>query len=187
MFVIINDVIVLFFSLWKNDFYLFMAVLGLHCSTQALSSCGEWWLLFVAVCGLLNAVPSFLQSTGSRNTSFSSCSTQAYYLWCRGSVALTCGILSDQGSNLCPLHWQEDSYPLYHQGSPRVAFLSFWGLCSLASGENSISNLENGKIIPCWRNNGVTAELQTAQKSGRWCKEWSNAALSLNYFETLVK
>ena len=58
--------------------YLFMAVLGLHCSTQAFSSCGEWWLLFVAVCGLLNAVASFLQSTGSRNTSFSSCSTQAY-------------------------------------------------------------------------------------------------------------
>ena len=30
----------------------------------------------------------------------------------------TCGIFLDQGSNPCPLHWQVDSYPLYHQGNP---------------------------------------------------------------------
>ena len=28
------------------------------------------------------------------------------------------GILLDQGSNPCPLHWQADSEPLDHQGSP---------------------------------------------------------------------
>ena len=28
------------------------------------------------------------------------------------------GILSDQGSNLCPLHWQADPHPLGHQGNP---------------------------------------------------------------------
>ena len=28
------------------------------------------------------------------------------------------GLLPDQGSNPCTLHWQEDSYPLDHQGSP---------------------------------------------------------------------
>ena len=28
------------------------------------------------------------------------------------------GILPDQGSNLCLLHWQADSVPLSHQGSP---------------------------------------------------------------------
>ena len=27
-----------------------------------------------------------------------------------------------QGSNPCPLHWQVDSYPLYHQGSPEETF-----------------------------------------------------------------
>ena len=32
------------------------------------------------------------------------------------------GIFLEQGSNLCPLHWQVDSYPLDHQGSP-VEFL----------------------------------------------------------------
>ena len=45
-----------------------------------------------------------------------------------GSVAhqLTCsaayGIFPALGLNLCPLHWQADSYPLCHQGSP-CAFL----------------------------------------------------------------
>ena len=31
---------------------------------------------------------------------------------------LSRGIFLDQGSNLCPWHWQVDSYPLCHLGSP---------------------------------------------------------------------
>ena len=55
---------------------------------------------------------------------------RGFSLWntasrCSGSVVVVCGldwpvargIFPDQGSNLCPLHWQADSYPLYHQGS----------------------------------------------------------------------
>ena len=38
------------------------------------------------------------------------------------SRSAACGILPDQGSNPCPLHWQADSQPLRHQGSPRVSF-----------------------------------------------------------------
>ena len=34
------------------------------------------------------------------------------------SCPSVCGIFQDQGSNSCPLHWQLDSYPLYHQSSP---------------------------------------------------------------------
>ena len=34
------------------------------------------------------------------------------------------GIFPDQGSNPCPLHWQADSQPLCHQGSPIMAFLN---------------------------------------------------------------
>ena len=34
-----------------------------------------------------------------------------------------CGILPDQGSNPCPLHWQADSQPLHHQGSPLMKIL----------------------------------------------------------------
>ena len=57
--------------------------------------------------------PLLLRSTGSR---------------CAGSVIVAhgpscstaCGIFPDQGSNPCLLHWQADSQPLRHQGSPRV-------------------------------------------------------------------
>ena len=38
------------------------------------------------------------------------------------SCSATCGIFLDQGSNLCPLHWQADSYPLCHQGRPQYCF-----------------------------------------------------------------
>jgi len=33
-----------------------------------------------------------------------------------------CGIFLDQGSDPCPLHWQANSYPLHHQGHPRIDF-----------------------------------------------------------------
>ena len=55
--------------------------------------------------------PLLLRSTGSRRAGsvvvahWPSCST-------------ACGIFPDQGSNPCPLHWQADSQPLHHQGSP---------------------------------------------------------------------
>ena len=39
------------------------------------------------------------------------------------SCSAACGIFPDQGSNPCPLHWQADSQPLRHQGSPKVFFL----------------------------------------------------------------
>ena len=34
------------------------------------------------------------------------------------SCSAACGIFPDQGSNPCPLHWQADSSPLHHRGSP---------------------------------------------------------------------
>ena len=53
-----------------------------------------------------------LRSTGSRRAGSV---VVAHWLSC--SVA--CGIFPDQGSNPCPLHWQADSQPLHHQGSPQ--------------------------------------------------------------------
>ena len=44
----------------KLFIYLFLAALGLRCCAWAFSSCGEWGLLLVAVCGLLLAVASFV-------------------------------------------------------------------------------------------------------------------------------
>ena len=58
----------IYFFLKKNKFIylfiLFLAALGLCCCAQAFSSCSEWGLLFVAVCGLLIAVASLLVEHG---------------------------------------------------------------------------------------------------------------------------
>ena len=40
------------------------------------------------------------------------------------SCSAACRIFPDQGPNPCPLHWQVDSEPLRHQGSPGLGFLS---------------------------------------------------------------
>ena len=66
--------------------------------------------------GLSLSQPLSLRSTGSRRA---------------GSVIVALGpicsaaygIFPDQGSNPCPLHWQADSQPLHHQGSPGLIFL----------------------------------------------------------------
>ena len=65
--------------------------------------------------GLSLAWPLLLRSTGSRRTGSA---VVAHRLSC--SVA--CGIFPHQGWNPCPLHWQADSQPLRHQGSPSVVF-----------------------------------------------------------------
>ena len=62
---------------------------------------------------------------------FSSCSVWAQQLRFLGpgaqahrvSCSMACGIFLDQGSNPCILHWQVDSLPLSHQGSPITIFL----------------------------------------------------------------
>ena len=44
--------------------YLFLAALGLGCCVRGFSSCGERWLLFVAVRRLLIAVASLVAELG---------------------------------------------------------------------------------------------------------------------------
>ena len=67
--------------------------------------------------GLSLSQPLWLQSTGSRRAGSA--------IVAHGpSRSAPCGIFPDQGSNLCPLHWQADSQPLRHQGSPKVHFCS---------------------------------------------------------------
>ena len=86
-------------------------MLGLCFCAKAFSSCGKQGPLFIVVRGPLTVADSLVGSTGSR---------------CAGSVVVAhgpscsaaCGIFPDQGSNPCSLHWQADSQPLRHQGSP---------------------------------------------------------------------
>ena len=49
---------------YLKNFFLFLAVLGLHCCAQAFSSCGEQGLLFIAVHRLLIAVASLVAEHG---------------------------------------------------------------------------------------------------------------------------
>ena len=61
--------------------------------------------------GLSLSRPLLLRSTGSRRAGSAVVAHGT-------SCSAACGILPDQGSNPCPLHWQADSQPLRHQGSP---------------------------------------------------------------------
>ena len=103
---------------WYFDYYLFI-YLYIY-----------FWLcwVFVAACGLSLVVasvghsssrcaglsltrPLLLQSTGSTRA--------GSVIVAHGpSCSAACGIFPDQGSNLRPLHWQTESQPLHHQGSP---------------------------------------------------------------------
>ena len=65
--------------------------------------------------GLLLSWPLLLWSTSSRRADSV---VVAHGLSC----STACGIFPDQGLNPCPLHWQMDSQPLCHQGSPLVVF-----------------------------------------------------------------
>ena len=84
------------FIIFKNN-YLLLAVLGLHCFEGFSLVVASGGYSLVAVHGLLIAVASLfvvqgLQSSGSVVVTH------------RLSCPATCGILLDEGSNLCPLH-----------------------------------------------------------------------------------
>ena len=106
--------VILFFLVFFLNFYLFIC----------------FWLcwVFVSVRGL-----SLVVASGDHSSSRCTCLSLSRPLLLRstgsrrsGSVVVahgpSCsaahGIFPDQGSNLCPLHWQADSQPLHHQGSP---------------------------------------------------------------------
>ena len=86
----------------------------LHCGVRA-SRCGGF-----SCCGAqaLGARASQLQHTGSVVVVCRLQSAGSVVVVCRLSCSAARGIFPDQGSNSCPLHWQTDSLPLRHQGSP---------------------------------------------------------------------
>ena len=80
-----------------------VAASGGHCSSRCT--------------GLSLSRPLLLRNTGSRRA--------GSVIVAHGpSCSAACGILPDQGLNLCPLHWQAGSQPLRHQGSPAGGFLT---------------------------------------------------------------
>ena len=99
--------IYLFIYLWLC--WVFVSVLGL---SPVVASGGH---SSSRCTGLSLLRPLLLRSTGSRRA--------GSVIVAHGpSCSAACGILPDQGSNPGPLHWQADSQPLHHQGSPWVDF-----------------------------------------------------------------
>ena len=71
--------------------------------------------------GLSLSWPLLLRSTGSRHTG-------SVVVAHRPRCSVACGIFPDQGSNPFPLHYQADSQPLCHQGSPIIILVFILGL-----------------------------------------------------------
>ena len=98
--------------------------------------------------GLSLSRPLLLRSTGSRHT--------GSVIVAHGpSCSVACGIFPDQGSNPCPLHWQADSQPLRHQGSPVWSFwlseynlqVGYWSYWMLSLVSHCIDSLLTSPVI----------------------------------------
>ena len=106
---------------WIFKKYLFIYLLLLACwvfvSVRGLSLVAASGGHSSSRCaGLSLSRPLLLWSTGSRRAGSAVVAHGP-------SCSAACGIFPDQGSNPCPLHWQADSQPLRHQGSPDGYFL----------------------------------------------------------------
>ena len=100
--------------------------------------------------GLSLSWPLLMRSTGSRHAGSAAVAHGP-------SCSVACGILPDQGSNPCPLHWQADSQPLRHQGSPLNWVLNKVHMLHLiVISFKSFLNYRFPIIFPleifCWRN-----------------------------------
>ena len=104
----------------KSLFYLFIYfwLFWVFVSVQGLSLVAASGGHSTSRCaGLSLSRPLLLRSTGSRRAG-------SVVVAHGPSCSVACGIFPDQGSNPRPLHWQADSQPLRHQGSPVLVFLS---------------------------------------------------------------
>ena len=119
--------ILFYFIDWLIDWLLcwvFVSVQGLSPVAESGGHSSSW------CAGLSLSRPLLLRSTGSRRAG-------SVVVAHGPSRSAACGILPDQGSNPCPLHWQADSQPLRHQGSPGLSVISLWFLaCGLVGLES---------------------------------------------------
>ena len=97
--------------------YLFLAVSGLRFCARAFSSCAtaSGGHSSSQCAGLSLSRPLLLWSTGSRHAG-------SVIVAHGSSCSAACGIFPNQGLNPCPLHWEADSRPLHHHGSPTINF-----------------------------------------------------------------
>ena len=120
------------FFLVSFKIYLYIVVLGLHYCEWAFSSQGERRLLSshgvwasrcsgFSRCGApaLGHVGVSSCGTWDQKLRFPGSRAQTQVVVVHGlSCSMACGIFPDQRSNPRLVHWQADSLPLSHQGSP---------------------------------------------------------------------
>ena len=112
--------------------WVFISVQGLSLVVASRGHSSSW------CAGLSLSRPLPLRSTGSRRAGSV---VVAHGLSCSAA----CGIFPDQGSNPCPLHWQADSQPLRHRGSPfSCCYIQFLVLINVATMKILIN-------VPMWR------------------------------------
>ena len=128
-------------SNFKKYLFIYLCYTGSLLQGRLFSSCAEQGLPFC--CGV----------QASHCGGFSCCSAwvQGYtgpvVLGHRLSCSTACRIFLDQGSNLCLLHWQVDSLPLSHQGSPIILIY-----CEQPPSGKQLGVPEVGKCLSVWRN-----------------------------------
>ena len=98
----------------------------------------------------------------------------------RLSCSPACGIFPDQGSNLCLLHWQVDSYPLHHQGSLSALtsiwlLIPVWNQIQKGGRKRGFPTDSDGKESAC------NARDLDSNPGSRWSPEEGNVNL-LQYF-----
>jgi len=122
-----------------------LVALGLRCCTWAFIVAESQDYSLAVVHRLLTVVASPVKHR-LWGLWLQQCSMQGSVVVAPGpSCSATCGILPDQGSNPCPVHWQAVCHPLYHQGSP---FPSIFNLIpGLQSGKSKlVSHQHPGSI-----------------------------------------
>ena len=108
-----NDVVFFFFFLRERYLFIYLFWLcWVFVSVRGLSLAEASGGHSSSRCAGLSLLrPLLLRSTSSRRAG-------SVVVAHGPSCSAACGISPDQGSNPCPLHWQADSQPLRHQGSP---------------------------------------------------------------------
>ena len=123
----------IFFLLY---FSLFFSVLGLPCCWGFSLVVASRGYSLVVLCRLLMAVASLvgehrLQGAQASVVELSGLqSIDSIVVVHRLRCSVACGILPDEGSNLCILHWQADSSPRSHQGRPQWFLMFITCACS---------------------------------------------------------
>ena len=120
--------------------------------------------------GLSLSWPLLLRSTGSRRAG-------SVMVPHGPSCSAACGIFPDQGLNPCPLHWQADSQPLRHQGSPLYVILKSHGNMAVILGRK-LSHATVGKKVPLLARKSPSHSIHLSDSW--WRKSGALSALSWN-------